>query len=998
MEWKGKPISKSLENYLNRAVAVAKRRNEFYTDSDHFLFALFEDGNEPFAKYLEKNGIPFEAAKSETLKVLENVWSQLDSFENSYFEYLRRVFESLREYGLEEEFAELVKYAASPHKVKTVSLRVKRWAPSPVEEFFSEWERLISEMFGETFGRRGWAYREDVVYVPEEIYKRIRDKVSEDVIYELADIYDKLNASFESIRKNGFDPRRIARRVLRRLNLEREREPVWSYFIENALDNVSSSEVSSIDTADFIQSLISNGSFAGKILSQILGYRSGGKTMNGRLEDLKEEEKSALERFTIDLTALAEEGKLDPVVGRDKEIEQVIEVLTRRTKNNPVLIGEAGVGKTAIVEGLAQKIVRNEVPESLRNKRILSLDMGGLIAGTRYRGDFEERLKKLLEELKSRKNVILFIDEIHNIMGAGRAEGAPADAANLLKPALARGEIQVIGATTADEYRKYIEKDPALERRLQPIWVDEPDPDTALLMLKALRPKLEKHHNVIIDDKSLEAAVKLSHRYIQGRHLPDKAIDVLDQACARKKLKISSPSVFDKEVSEKIAELQAEMERAKIRGDEAAATQIEEHIRKLKESYVSKDGLSELKDKIEKLEREVKKLEEEGKIDEWERKNAELIKLKKRYLEAQKESEGNRIVITDEDVAEVIANITGIPVSKLVEEEKEKLLRLEDEIHKRIVNQEEAVRKVAEAIRRARAGVSDPKRPLGSFLFLGPTGVGKTELAKALAEVLFGDEDAMIRLDMSEFKEEHSVAKLIGAPPGYVGYEEGGKLTEAVRRKPYSVILLDEIEKAHPRVFDLFLQVLDDGRLTDSQGRTVNFRNTVIIMTSNLGAEYLREIANEFNRRYESLNKSSDDFEKKLKELESDFERQFERAKERVLDVVKSYFRPEFLNRIDEIIVFNPLKWNDIKRIAELLINKLNSRLSERGIKVELDEKAMELLVKKGFDPLLGARPLRRVIQREIENKLSELIISGKVKEGDTVIFTEENGEFKVKE
>jgi ATP-dependent Clp protease ATP-binding subunit ClpB len=991
MEWKGKPISQSLEKYLNRAREIAKRRGDLVVDSDHFLASLFESKDEPFAKYLERNGLSLEAVRGEINKVLEQVWSQLDQFEKSYLEYLQRVYGSFRSYGLSNEFAELIRKASSPNKGKTVRIRVKRW--SPEEEFFSEWERLISEFFGEPIGRRRWFYREETVEIPEEIYRALENKVSEDVLYEISDIYDKLSASFENIRENGFDPRRIARRVLRSLNLESGGEPIWSYFLEDALDKVSSGQGGNIDTADFIRALIGNGSFAGKIISQILGYK-GGEKMNGRLEDLKEEEKNVLERFTVDLTKMAEEGKLDPVVGRDKEIEQVIEVLTRRTKNNPVLIGEAGVGKTAIVEGLAQRIVKGEVPESLKCKRILSLDMGALIAGTRYRGDFEERIKNLLEELKANPNVILFIDEIHTIMGAGRAEGAT-DAANLLKPALARGEIQVIGATTADEYRKYIEKDPALERRLQPIWVDEPDIETAILMLKALRPKLEKHHNVQIEDKAIEAAVKLSHRYIQNRRLPDKAVDVLDQACARKKLKVSSPSTYEREISAKIAELEAELERARNRGDEAAAIQIERHIRTLREEISKGEDRESLKAEIEKLEKEVKKLEEEGKIEEWERKNAELIKLKKRLLEMQREKGESGIVITEEDVAEVIANLTGIPVSRLVEEEREKLLKLEEELHKRIIDQEEAVRKVAEAIRRARAGISDPKRPLGSFLFLGPTGVGKTELAKALAEVIFGDEDAMIRLDMSEFKEEHSVAKLIGAPPGYVGYEEGGKLTEAVRRKPYSVILLDEIEKAHPRVFDLFLQVLDDGRLTDSHGRTVSFRNTIIIMTSNLGAEYLREVANNFNRAYQNLLEKDGEFEKKLKELEGEFERQFERAKEKVLDVVKSYFRPEFLNRIDEIIVFNPLRWEDVKKIATLLINRLNERLKERNLRVVLDEKALELLVKKGFDPLLGARPLRRVIQREIENKLSELIISGKVKEGE-IRISAEGDEFKI--
>ena len=991
MEWKGKPISQSLEDYLNGAREIAKRRGDLVVDSDHFLASLFESKEKPFAKYLEKNGINFGAVKGEINRVLEQAWSQLDQFERSYLEYLQKVYGSFRNYGLGNELSEIVRKAANPNKGKTVRLRVKRW--SPEEEFFSKWEKILSEFFEEPLGRRRWSYREEVVEIPEEIYRSLEGKVSEDILYEISDIYDKLSASFESIRESGFDPRRIARRVLRSLNLESGGEPVWSYFLEDALDKVSGGQGGTIDTADFIQALIGNGSFAGRIISQILGYK-GGEKMNGRLEDLKEEEKSVLERFTVDLTKMAEEGKLDPVVGRDKEIEQVIEVLTRRTKNNPVLVGEAGVGKTAIVEGLAQRIVKGEVPESLKGKRILSLDMGALIAGTRYRGDFEERIKKLLEELKSNSSVILFIDEIHNIIGAGRAEGAT-DAANLLKPALARGEIQVIGATTSDEYRKYIEKDPALERRLQPIWVDEPDIETAILMLKALRPKLEKHHNLTIEDKAIEAAVKLSHRYIQNRRLPDKAVDILDQACARKRLKVSSPSMYEREISEKIAELQAELERARNRGDEAAAMQIEKHIRALKERISTGDNLSSLKAEIERLEKEVKKLEEEGKIEEWEKKNSELIKLKKKLLEFQRERGESRIVVTDEDVAEVIANLTGIPLSRLVEEEKEKLLNLEEELHKRIVDQEEAVKKVAEAIRRARAGISDPKRPLGSFLFLGPTGVGKTELAKALAEVVFGDEDAMIRLDMSEFKEEHSVAKLIGAPPGYVGYEEGGKLTEAVRRKPYSVILLDEIEKAHVRVFDLFLQVLDDGRLTDSHGRTVSFRNTIIIMTSNLGAEYLREVSNNFNRAYKNLVEKDGDFEKGLRELEAEFERQFERAKEKVLEVVKSYFRPEFLNRIDEIIVFNPLRWEDIKKIAVLLVNRLNERLKEKNLRVVLDDKALELLVKKGFDPMLGARPLRRVIQREIENKLSELIISGKLREGE-VRITAEGEEIKI--
>lgn len=637
-----------------------------------------------------------------------------------------------------------------------------------------------------------------------------------------------------------------------------------------------------------------------------------------------------LDEFGVDLTKLAAEGKLDPVIGREKEIERVIEILSRRTKNNPVLIGDPGVGKTAIVEGLAQKIVAGEVPEVLKNKRIVQLNMANIVAGTKYRGEFEERMRRILKELESAKDVVLFIDELHTIVGAGAAEGA-IDAGNILKPALARGDIQVIGATTLDEYRKHIEKDAALERRFQPVMVSEPSEEETKQILQGLRDRYEAHHRVKISDEAIEAAAKLSSRYIKDRFLPDKAIDLIDEASAKVRLR----STFE---PESVKKLEQELEEVVKEKEEAVKKQEFEKAAHLRDR-----------------EKEIKaKLEEERK--KW----------------AEEKGKGEPVV-TAEDIAEVVSRWTGIPVTRLQEEEADKLTKMEELIHKRLINQEEAVRAVCRAIRRARAGLKDPKRPIGSFLFLGPTGVGKTELARALAEFLFGTEDAMIRLDMSEYMEKHSVARLIGAPPGYVGYEEGGQLTEAVRRKPYSVILFDEIEKAHQDVFNILLQILEDGRLTDGKGRTVDFRNTVVIMTSNVGAEYIRS--------HSSLGFTKTE------------EEDFERVKEKIMDAVKRTFRPEFINRLDEIIVFKMLKQDEIKKIVDLLIGKVNERLREQKMEIEVTERAKDFLVKVGYDPIYGARPLRRAIQRHIEDPISESILKGEFKEGDRIVVdTDEEG------
>lgn len=656
------------------------------------------------------------------------------------------------------------------------------------------------------------------------------------------------------------------------------------------------------------------------------GNHSGqeGANNNGDLGDLTD--------FATDLNESAKQGKIDPVIGRDTEIQRVIQILSRRTKNNPVLIGEPGVGKTAIAEGLAQRIVNGNVPEILRNKRIISLSISSMLAGAKYRGEFEERLKKAIDEVQQHDDMIIFIDEIHTLVGAGATEGAM-DAANILKPALARGEFQVIGATTLDEYKKHIEKDAALERRFQPVQVGEPNEEDALEILKGLRDRYEAFHKAKITDEALKAAVTLSSRYITDRFLPDKAIDVVDEAASKVRMKVFSAAPDVKALEDRLNTVKKEKEAAVTSQDFEKAAKLRDEEQSL-----------------------VKEIDDKKSV-------------------AKEESE-QKLVVTEDDIAAVVAQWTGIPVAKIADEESQTLLHLEEELHKRVVGQDDAVTAVAKAVRRARAGLKDPKRPIGSFLFLGPTGVGKTELARALASSLFGDESAMIRLDMSEYMEKHTVSRLVGAPPGYVGYEEGGQLTDAVRRKPYSVILLDEVEKAHADFFNILLQVLDDGRLTDSQGRTVDFRNTVIIMTSNLGAKALHKNSSELGflapKKSESSTNQSNSID-------------FKEAKKSVMDAVKRHFRPEFLNRIDEMIVFRPLTEEDLKHIVSILMSDVTKRLKERELQLEITSEAMQLLVKEGSDFTMGARPLKRAIQRLIEDPVSDLILKGDVTEGKTI-------------
>ncbi len=970
--------SKKVKDYIEQASSIARSLGDTKVDTDHLLLALLKDPDSALSKYVSKKGIDSKELYQKLKEHINSIDVQLNKAaesEASHLIDLRSKIIQLKS-DISNIQTELSEIREAKRRIESELERARRYDPWSARQLELELRQLKAEE--ERLKRELSRVEQNLstVFDKSAVRDFLDNKISIDALVKTA---LKESPHREQLKEIGISFDRYEDKVSKRFI---GKTPEFGYsknlekVFELAQEKAVKEGVAEVSAAHLVSALLEAKEFiAAKLLEQILG----GKSMDTEKE-IQEEEKSILERYGVDLTQKAKDGKLDPVIGREKEINQTVEILLRRSKNNPVLVGDPGVGKTAIVEGLAQRIVNKEVPPELQDKSIISIDMGSLVAGSKYRGEFEERVKKLLDELKERPEVILFIDEIHTVIGAGKGEGS-LDAGNMLKPALARGEIRLIGATTLDEYRKYIEKDLALERRFQPVYVDEPTIEEAIEILKGLKPKLEDFHKVKIEDDAIDAAVKLTHRYVTFRKLPDKAIDALDQACARKKLASVTVPPELQEIERKLRALEEQIINANLSGDyeKEAELKIQKvNLEKQKQDIINKLDMidvkiSQLKKKLEDLEQQIIKVAEKGDYEKEAQLKIEMINTEKE-IKALESKRAKTLSVTYDDIAQVVSDWTGIPLNKLKEEEMEKLLHLEEELHKRVIGQDDAVVAVAEAIRRARAGLKDPKRPIASFLFLGPTGVGKTELSKALAELLFGEEDALIRLDMSEFKEEHTVSKLIGAPPGYVGYEEGGKLTEAVRRKPYSVVLLDEIEKAHPRVFDLFLQVLDDGRLTDSHGRTVDFRNTVIIMTSNIGSTYLLTLP-----------------------LEGDPEeirKEFEKAKEKVLGELKHFFRPEFLNRIDDIIVFKPLTMEQLIQIVDLLINDLDKRLKDKNITVELTIEAKKELARRGYEPAFGARPLKRTVQKLLETPLANKIIKGEIKEGSKVKVDVKDGEF----